>query len=188
MKSLLVEWAVGIAVAAALVFVGLHWYDGRIDAARADGATAERAVWVEKDRVREGAEKQAVIERAQEAFAKQAANAAINLKVEDDHAQAVKALNTRIAALDAESRSYGGLRIDRAVCDAANGGGLLAGTPTAGDGKYDAWIAGTVALPAELESSLRAKMNEADAIVEDYRTTQQWIREHGFYGPVTVAP
>jgi hypothetical protein len=180
------KWIIVALLVIGAAIGSVMWFEHETAQARADGVAAERAVWAEKERQREAAEKEAVIKRAQDAFAQQAENAAKNLKVETDHAQAIQALKNRVAALDAESASFGGLRISRSVCDASDSGGLPAGPEADGTDGIAAWIAGTVALPEVTQRRLRAYAIEADELVEDFRSVKQWAISHG-YAPEAAA-
>jgi hypothetical protein len=175
--------AVLLAVVGALGYFALHWYDGQLAASYKAGQDAERAVWQQKETARAAAETKATLDRAAEQSRKQADIDAKNLQVEQDHEKAVSALKQRIAALNATAREYGGLRVSKAVCagdTSAGSGGLSAGTETASAGRFDAWIAATVALPLDTQRHLRASAREADQIVEDFRTVQDWAVAHGY--------
>ncbi|MFM0608690.1 hypothetical protein PQR05_29590 [Paraburkholderia sediminicola] len=182
------KWIITALLVIGAAIGSVVWFEHETAQARADGATAERAIWTEKERQREAAEKEAVIRRAQEAFAQQAENAAKNLQVETDHAQAIQALKNRVAALDAESASFGGLRISRSVCDAASDSALPAGPEADGTDGFTSWIAGTVALPEVTQRRLRAYAVEADELVEDFRSVKQWAEEHGFMPTAPDSP
>jgi hypothetical protein len=177
--SVAVKVLLGIAVAVALIVFGVRWYDGNIAAARADGATAERAVWVAKDRDREAAEKVAVLKQAQDALAQRAAQAAVSFQVEANHAKALQDLKTRNAALITESRAAGGLRVSRALCN-GDGGPLLAGSKADGADGLASYLAGTVALPDDTQRRLRTLASDADEVVEDFRAVQAWATLNGY--------
>ncbi|ABO60597.1 hypothetical protein LA345_38920 (plasmid) [Burkholderia vietnamiensis] len=172
-----------LAAVGALGYFVLHWYDGQLSASYQAGQLAERTVWQQKEVARTAFESAATQKRAEDNAAKQAKIDANNLQVQQDHEKAVSSLRQRIAALDAAAREYGGLRIPTTVCTAAasaGSGSVPAGTQAASPGRYDAWIAATVALPDDTQRHLRASAHEADAIVEDFRTVQEWAVKHGF--------
>lgn len=187
--SIFIRIVILAAIVAGIVYGAVHWFDGQVATSYTSGVMAERASSEAKEVAAQAAEKTAVYNQAAADLAKMASNAAVNFQVETDHAKAVTALKSQIAALRARERAAGGLRVPRSICAAPNPAGspgVPAGSATPSNGINDAWIAASVELPAELERHLRAKFDEADSIVEDYRATQDWIRKHGFYGPVTT--
>lgn len=186
--SIFIRIIILAAIVAGAIYSTVHWFDGQVKTSYTSGVMSERSVWQAKEVVAQAAEKTAVYNQAAADFAKQASNASINFQNETDHAKAITALKSQIAVLRARMRAAGGLRVPRSICSAPNPAGspgVSPGTATPSNGINDAWIAASVELPAELERRLRSRAEAADAIVEDYRATQAWIRAHGFYGPVT---
>ncbi|MDF0506592.1 lysis system i-spanin subunit Rz [Burkholderia cenocepacia] len=176
-----------LLIAAGIVAGAGLWLQHALSAARQDGVLAERSVWTEREARREAAEKAAVIKRAQDAFAKQARDAAKNFQVESDYEKALQALRARNASLDAELRAAGGMRVTAAICSDV-GHDVPAGAEAAGDAGDDGWLARTVALPEGTQRDLRALADEADRVTEVARSCQAWVTKHGFTGPAGAAP
>lgn len=158
-----------------LAYLGVSWYDSAIEAAEERGRMAERLVWEKKETTRVAAEREAVLKRAAENAAEKARQDALNVKVTQDHENALAELRKKIARQDVALAAAGGLRV-ATDCD-----GPAGPAQAAGDGNDDAWLAATRALPPEVDRDIRATVDEAERVLAQAREAQAWVCAHGFY-------
>lgn len=107
-----------------------------------------------------------------------------NIEVSNEHQIAEDKLRSDLALSRAAVRAAGGLRIPTSVCPGPAKGGAEAGS----DGRHDADVAGTVALPPEIDEDLQDSADEADRVTEIARACQSWVRKHGFYSAASAVP
>lgn len=183
--------AAAVAALAAGAYFTVRWYDGQISTAYDHGVQTERASWTAKESAQKSADLLVLTDKAKADFATQVTINNTNRQVEQDHAKAAQDLKAYRTADDARIAAAGGLRIDRTtLCgggNSADGAGLHASAQAAGTGSNDAWIASTVALPAELQRAIYALLDEADRVTETARTAQNWVIGQGYYGPASDA-
>jgi len=100
-----------------------------------------------------------------------------NVKVSQDHEQALQAVtqkyNTDLAAI----KSRGGLRIPVSACSSST----TTGTKATSDSGRNEDSTGTIALPEQITNDLFSFANEADEVTEQLRACQSWIVRSGFY-------
>jgi hypothetical protein len=75
----------------------------------------------------------------------------------------------------------GGLRISKQACTGLDLS--TRETKTTSSSGSDADLTGTIALPQEIERGLQDSADEADIILEQFRTLQGWVISQDFYGP-----
>lgn len=81
-------------------------------------------------------------------------------------------------------RQLGGLRIPASVCTLSST--IDGETKTAGTGQRYDYLAGTIALPQQIDQDLQDSADESDEYIERFRILQNWVREQGFYGPSEI--
>lgn len=166
--------AAGLFVLACIGFEwGAHHYEAR-------GRTLERAEWLKKQVDWDKATAKLVADNEQHNRAVAADNQAKERKTSEIHEQELAKLASVAAAARRRADAAGGLRISANVCPATSS--PAGGTEAAGASGRDEAGAGTVALPADLQDSLWALVNEADQTSAQLRACQGWIRLNGFYG------
>ncbi|WP_124572532.1 hypothetical protein [Herminiimonas sp. KBW02] len=154
---------------AALVFVLLlvssHWY-----VYNAGNRNGSNAVLVERQASDLKAWQDSAADIAIELDRQQAAN----LKVSNDYQKELRAIRAYQPA--------GRVLLPAAICNQAAGKAEAAGT-----GRSDGAVAGTIALPEDIERRLRERRKEADGVTAICRGLQNWAIENGFY-PAPVPP
>lgn len=142
------------------------------------GKNSVQAAW-DSDKAQRIAAQAALVEtHGKEITALKAKQDATNLKVSEDHENALEEMGRNYDDRVAAVRAAGGLRIPRSVCTGSAG----TTTKTASNSGRNEEVAGTVKLPDEIESNLFSEARRADEIVEQARACQNWIRQQGFYG------
>ena len=117
-------------------------------------------------------------------------------KASEDHAKQLSDQKLAFDATVARKRAAGGLRIDRAACEAkdarapatASAGRLDGATAIAGllsehaDRRLQEEIA-SIRLPTEIENDLFDLVEDADKVATRLRNLQKWVRDNWLYGP-----
>lgn len=100
-----------------------------------------------------------------------------NVKVATDHEKQIKKLQTVIADTNAKLASSGGLRVSRAICDQPPSGTAEATS----DVNNDEATSSTIKLPQRITDDLLKLADRCDAIVEQAREAQEWVKIHDLY-------
>ncbi len=143
------------------------------------GANAVQGRWDADKAQRIEAQDKLIAAHAQEVEQLQAKQALINVKVGTEHDAALQAIGNKYKADLAAVRAAGGLRIPATVCR-----GVATAAEATSDGQHHGDTTSTVILPDSIASDLFSLARDADAVVEQSRSCQNWIRQNGFYGPV----
>ena len=99
----------------------------------------------------------------------------INLQVSAEHEDKIKSLAANLAAARRGISASGGLRVPRSTCEGFAPSARLGNAPASPE---------TVALPDSTTERLLVAAADADTVVEQLRSCQDWIKKNGMYGKV----
>lgn len=142
------------------------------------GENAVQAVWDSSKAQSLQAQNKLISDHAQEIADLQKKHDADNIKVSEDHEQALQTLNAKYDSAVAANHASGGLRVSRSICS----GPATTGTETASNGGHNETASASVELPNDVTERLFRLARQADEVTEQARACQNWIVKNGFYG------
>ena len=143
---------------------------------RHQGENAVQADWDRSKAEMIDAQSKLILEHAKEMEALRKQQREINMKVSQDHQEAIDAIQKKHDADLAAMRRIG-LRIPRTVCSSS----IAPITEAPSDGGHDADLASSVALPESIATDLLDFAADADRTTEIARACQSWVIKNGFY-------
>ena len=100
-----------------------------------------------------------------------------NVKVANDHEKQIKKLQTVISDTNLKLAQSGGLRVSRSICDQPS----TDTTKATSNGNHYEGVTPSVLLPHGITKNLLELADKCDAIVEQAREGQEWVKIHDFY-------
>lgn len=170
----------GGVVLSLLACLGSYWYGQSV------GEQLERSSWETREAGRAANTATVAIQHTSDVIKQVQQDNEIERKSNEDY----ETVMDQLVAAQADNRRLvrltGGLRIDAQAC--AGRGAAATSSEAASTGVSPGTDPGTIALPSEIDADLQDSADEADRILERYRSLRSWCFEQGFCRLSTPEP
>ena len=166
----------GSSIVLILSLLGAYHYG------KSTGIELEKAGWLDRETKRANTVATTVLDESKKVLAETKEDQTIQKEANERYETAVVQLRQSQSANRVLVAQLGGLRISANAC--AGRGSSTPGTEATSTILGNGTLAGTIALPQEVDADLQDAADEADTILERFRSLRDWCIKQGYCGEV----